>query len=99
MRTRLTPPASIAALFAAGLLFCLPLINPDKKDLLPILVQFIHNPAFHNIQVNAASLLSSYYPEEAEAAGVYDLFPAFCRARTNAARQLDSEAASKEGVK
>lgn len=72
-------------------LFCLPLINPDKKDLLPILIQFIHDPAFHNIQVNAASLLRSYYPDEAEAAGVYDLFPAF--------RRIDAEAAAKQGVK
>ncbi len=77
-------------------LFCLPLVNPDKESLLPILTRIIHDPAFHIIQLNAASLLRGSYPDEAEAAGVYDAFPAF---RPNSPRQIHAEGFDKEGVK
>jgi hypothetical protein len=82
-----------AALSRRGL-FCLVLINPHKETLLPILTNFLHAPAFKKLQPSAASLLRSNYPEEAETAGVYDLFPTLRALPTNAPAQVNPQAAA-----
>jgi hypothetical protein len=49
-------------------------IKPPKEILLPVLLQALNGPD-DDFQSFAGPALARLYPEEAEKAGVYDLFP------------------------
>jgi HEAT repeats len=57
--------------FALNSLEC---INPERETFLPILIQTLHDPD-PEVRAISARMLRKLYPEEAEKAGVYKMFP------------------------
>jgi hypothetical protein len=53
---------------------CLSKSRPDKETLLPVLLRLIHDPD-PSIQQAASRVCHNCFPKEAEAAGVYKMFP------------------------
>lgn len=64
-------PDQLTRFFA---LQCLCAIKPDKDTLMPILVHSLHDQAYP-VKLMSAKLLIDHFPEEADKAGAYNVWP------------------------
>jgi hypothetical protein len=55
-------------------LLCLTASKPDQETFMPVLKRLMHDPD-REIQSEASLAIHTLYPQEAEAAGVYKMFP------------------------
>jgi hypothetical protein len=65
-------------------LLCILYIDKDKKRLLPVLLQLFRSPT-NDLTSTLAQYLDSNYPNDAERAGVYKMFPDLKPSTTNGA--------------
>jgi len=57
---------------------CLVASRPDKETIMPVFLRLIHDPDT-SVQRNAALSFCIWYRQDAEAAGVYKMFPEFLK--------------------